>query len=214
MKIFIDTANLDEIIKANAWGIIDGVTTNPTLIAKESAHSSDIIDQILGIIDGPVCVEVLGTTIAKMVEEAQDLSNRSSKIVIKIPITPEGLKAVKVLSELNIKTNVTLVFSVNQALFAAKAGATYVSSFVGRLDDIGQEGMIVIRDLVDIYSKYHFPTQIIVASIRHPNHVIQAAKAGADIATVPFNVLKAMFIHPLTDIGLDQFLSDGKKINQ
>lgn len=214
MKIFLDTANLDEIVKANDWGIIDGVTTNPTLIARERSRFGELINQILSIVDGPLSVEVRGTTTAEMVAEAQDLSRTSPKIVTKIPVTREGLQAVKILSGLNIKTNVTLVFSANQALLAAKAGATYASLFIGRLDDIGQDGIGTLKDLVHIYENYDFQTRIIAASIRHPLHVTHAALSGADVATVPFRVLEAMYNHRLTDIGLDQFLSDGKKMRQ
>lgn len=206
MKIFIDTADIEEIKKANEWGVIDGCTTNPSLIAKEGKEFKEIIKEIKEIIDGPISVEVTSQNADAMVEEALALCT-SPNIVVKIPMTEEGIKAVK---QLEIPTNVTLVFSVNQALLAAKAGANYVSIFIGRLDDIGHEGMQVVRDTVDLFVN-NFDTEVIVASIRHPLHVIEAAKAGAHIATIPFNVLEKMFKHPLTDIGLDRFLKDWEK---
>ncbi len=214
MKIFIDTANIEEIKKANEWGVIDGVTTNPSLFAKEEKDFKSLITEILGIIDGPISVEVISTDSEGMVNEAVKMSNWSKNIVVKIPMIPEGLKAVKILSKKGIKTNVTLIFSVNQAILAAKAGATYVSPFTGRLDDIGHEGMQIVRDLVQIYKLYDFETEIIVASIRHPLHVIESAKTGADVATIPFGVIEKMFRHPLTDIGLKTFLEDWKKVVQ
>jgi transaldolase len=212
MKIFIDTANIEEIKTANEWGVIDGVTTNPTLVAKEGKDFKSIVNQILSIVDGPISVEVISTDSEGMVKEAVEMSKWSKNIVIKIPMIPEGLKAVKILNEKGVKTNVTLVFSVNQALLAAKAGATYVSPFIGRLDEIGHEGMQIIRDLVQIYKLYDFKTEIIVASIRHPLHVVESAKIGADVATIPFGVIEKMFKHPLTDIGLEKFLQDWKKV--
>jgi len=212
MKIFIDTANIEEIKTANEWGIIDGVTTNPTLVAKEGKDFKSIVNQILSIVDGPISVEVISTDSKGMVREALEMSKWSKNIVIKIPMIPEGLKAVKILNEKGIKTNVTLIFSVNQALLAAKAGATYVSPFIGRLDDIGHDGMQIIRDLVQIYKLYDFKTEIIVASVRHPLHVIESAKIGADVATIPFSVIEKMLKHPLTDIGLEKFLKDWKKV--
>ncbi len=214
MKIFIDTANIEEIKKANEWGVIDGVTTNPTLVAKEGKDFKSLINEILGIVDGPISVEVISTDSKGMVKEAVEMSKWSKNVVVKIPMIPEGLKAVKILNENGVKTNVTLVFSVNQALLAAKAGATYVSPFIGRLDDIGHEGMQIVRDLVNIYKLYEFETEIIVASIRHPLHVIESAKAGANVATIPFGVIEKMFKHPLTDIGLEKFLEDWKKLEK
>lgn len=214
MKIFIDTANIDEIKRANEWGVIDGVTTNPTLVAKEGKDFKSIIDQILSIVDGPISVEVISTDSEGMVKEALEMSKWSENIVIKIPMIPEGLKAVKILNEKGVKTNVTLVFSVNQAILAAKAGATYVSPFIGRLDDIGHDGMQIIRDLVQIYKLYDFKTEIIVASVRHPLHVIESAKIGAHVATIPFGVIEKMFKHPLTDIGLEKFLKDWGKVKK
>ncbi|MCX9026513.1 MAG: fructose-6-phosphate aldolase [Candidatus Methanoperedens sp.] len=214
MKIFIDTANIEEIKAANEWGIIDGVTTNPTLVAKEGKDFKSMVNQILSIVDGPISVEVISTESEGMVKEALEMSKWSKNIVIKIPMIPEGLKAVKILNEKGIKTNVTLVFSVNQGLLAAKAGATYVSPFIGRLDDIGHDGMQIIRDLVQIYKLYDFKTEIIVASVRHPLHVVESAKIGAHVATIPFNVIEKMFKHPLTDNGLEKFLKDWKKVQK
>ena len=212
MKIFIDTANIEEIKAANEWGIIDGVTTNPTLVAKEGKDFKSMVNQILSIVDGPISVEVISTESEGMVKEALVMSKWSKNIVIKIPMIPEGLKAVKVLNEKGIKTNVTLVFSVNQAILAAKAGATYVSPFIGRLDDIGHDGMQIIRDLVQVYKEYGFKTEIIVASVRHPLHVVESAKIGAHVATIPYNVIEKMFKHPLTDNGLEKFLKDWKMV--
>ncbi len=212
MKIFIDTANLDEIKRANDWGIIDGVTTNPSLVAKENGDFEEIVQEIISIVDGPISVEVISTDAEGMVKEAIEMSEWSQNIVVKIPMISEGLKAVKILNTKNIKTNVTLVFSINQALLAAKAGATYVSPFIGRLDDIGHDGMQIVCDMVEIFNIYNFKTEIIVASIRHPLHVIGAAKAGAHVATIPFNVIEKMFTHPLTDPGLKKFLNDWKKV--
>lgn len=212
MKIFIDTANVDDIKKANDWGIVDGVTTNPTLVAKEGKDFKALINEILSIVDGPISAEVISTDSEGMVQEALEISKWSENIVIKVPMIPEGLKAVKILNEKGIKTNVTLVFSVNQAILAAKAGATYVSPFIGRLDDIGHDGMQIIRDIVQIYKVYDFKTEVIVASIRHPLHVVESAKIGAHVATIPFGVIDKMFKHPLTDIGLENFLKDWNKL--
>ena len=214
MKIFIDTANIEEIKKANEWGVIDGVTTNPSLVAKESSEFKELVQQIVNIVDGPISVEAISTDAEGMVKEAVEVSEWSQNIVVKIPMIPEGLRAVKVLRSKDIKTNVTLAFSVNQALLAAKAGATYVSPFIGRLDDIGHEGMQIVRDTVQIYKLYNFKTEVIVASVRHPLHVIESAKAGAHVATIPFNVIEKMFKHPLTDIGLERFLEDWKKVKK
>lgn len=214
MKIFIDSANIEEINTANEWGVVDGVTTNPTLVAKEGKDFKALINDILGIVDGPISVEVISTDSEGMIKEALEMSKWSENIVVKIPMIPEGLKAVKILNENNVKTNVTLVFSVNQALLAAKAGATYVSPFIGRLDDIGHEGMQIIHELVKIYNLYDFKTEIIVASIRHPLHVIESAKTGAHVATIPFGVIEKMFKHPLTDIGLEKFLKDWEKLKK
>jgi len=212
MKIFIDTANIDEIRKANDWGVIDGVTTNPSLVAKEGRGFDEVVREIISLIDGPISLEVIILQSDEMIKEAIEMSGWSKNVVIKIPMTPEGLKAVKILNTKKIKTNATLVFSANQGILAAKAGATYVSPFIGRLDDIGHDGMQVVRDMVTIFNIYHFKTEIIVASIRHPLHVIEAAKAGAHVVTIPFNVIEKMFSHPLTDAGLAKFLSDWKKV--
>ena len=211
MKIFIDTANIDEIKEANTWGIVDGVTTNPSLIAKEGRDLQEVINEICSIVDGPISAEVISLESDKMVEEAMELVKLHKNIVIKIPMCIEGLKAVKVLAERGIKTNVTLIFSSQQALLAAKAGATYVSPFVGRLDDIGTTGVNLISDIATIFEVHEMDTQIISASIRNPIHVSECAMAGSDIATVPFNVLKQMSKHPLTDIGIAKFLSDYEK---
>ena len=212
MKIFVDTADLDEIRELASWGVIDGVTTNPTLIARSGRSFKEIVDEIFKIVDGPISLEVVGTTADEMVREARDLAKIHKNVVIKIPMTAEGLKAVKMLSKEGIKTNVTLVFSANQALLAAKAGATYVSPFIGRLDDMGHEGMQIVEEIVDIFRNYDFKTQIIVASIRHPVHVVQAARLGADIATIPPAVIKKMVKHALTDVGIKRFLEDWKKV--
>ena len=208
MKIFIDTANISEIIEANSWGIIDGVTTNPSLIAKEGRDLQEVINEICRIVDGPISAEVISLEADKMVEEAMELVKLHKNIVIKIPMCIEGLKAVKVLSERDIKTNVTLIFSSQQALLAAKAGATYVSPFVGRVDDIGARGTELIGEIASIFEIHDIQTEIIAASIRNPIHVSECALAGSDIATIPFGVLSQMAKHPLTDIGIEKFLSD------
>lgn len=212
MRIFIDTANIDEIRKANRLGVISGVTTNPSLIAKEGRNFREVVQEICEIVDGPISAEVISIDAEGMVEEALELAVIHPNIVIKIPMTDEGLTAAKVLKSKKIRTNVTLVFSANQALLAALAGATYVSPFVGRLDDIGQEGMELIREIVQIYENYDFDTQIIAASIRHPIHVTEAAKAGCHIATVPLKVIMQMTKHSLTDIGIEKFLADWETV--
>ena len=208
MKIFLDTANIEEIREANSWGIIDGVTTNPTLIAREGRDFKEVVEEICSIVDGPISAEVISTEAGGMIREARELAMIHENITIKIPMTVEGLKAVKVLAGEGIKTNVTLVFSASQALLAAKAGATFVSPFVGRLDDNTHYGMDIIDEIVQIFENYDFDTQVLVASVRHPLHVLEAAMMGADIATIPFGVLKKMAGHPLTDIGLERFLKD------
>ncbi|MCF6463902.1 fructose-6-phosphate aldolase [Clostridium sp. Cult1] len=213
MKLFIDTANIDEIKEVNEWGVICGVTTNPSLIAKEGRDFKEVIKEITNIVDGPISAEVISLEKEGMVKEARDLAKIHPNIVIKIPMTKEGLKAVKILSKEGIKTNVTLVFSPNQALLAAKAGATYVSPFIGRLDDIGNEGMNIIYDIVQIFDIHDIDTEIIAASIRHPIHVTEAAKAGAHIATVPYKVFLQMLNHPLTNIGIERFLKDWEGIS-
>lgn len=212
MKIFIDTANVKDIREANSWGIIDGVTTNPSLIAKEGKDFIETVKEITSIVDGPISAEVISLIANEMVKEAEGLSKIHKNIVIKIPFLKEGLKAVKILTEKGIKTNVTLIFSANQALLAAKAGATYVSPFVGRLDDASHYGMDLVRDIVTIYKNYGFKTQVIVASIRNPLHVIEASLAGAHVATIPMSVLETMLKHPLTDIGIKKFLEDWEKV--
>lgn len=208
MKLFIDTANINEIREANSLGIIDGVTTNPTLIAKEGRSFISVVQEICAIVDGPISAEAVSSKSDEIVKEARQLSKIHKNIVVKIPLTAEGLKAAKILSKDGVNTNLTLCFSPTQALLAAKAGATYVSPFIGRLDDISQVGMDLIRDIKTIYANYNFRTQIIVASIRNPIHVLEAALIGADIATVPYNVLMALVKHPLTDIGIERFLKD------
>jgi len=219
MKIFIDTADLEEIKELASWGIIDGVTTNPTLIAKTGRSLNEIIKEIFEIVNGPISLEVLSDKASDMVEEAKNLVSKINQkhrknIVIKIPMTPEGLKAVKKLKLEGIKTNMTLVFSSNQALLAAKAGASYVSPFIGRLDDIGQEGMQIIEEIVEIFRIYDIKTEVIVASIRHPIHVVQAARLGADIATIPPSVIRQMVKHSLTDIGIERFKKDWEKVKK
>jgi transaldolase len=212
MKIFIDTANIQEIKEAVSFGVIDGVTTNPSLVAKENRPALDILKEICSIVEGPVSAEVISLESKAMVAEARELAKIAGNIVVKIPLTKEGLKAVKLLSAEKIKTNVTLCFSPTQALLAAKAGADFVSPFIGRLDDISQVGMDLIADIRKIYSNYGFKTKIIVASVRNPLHVADAAKIGADIATIPFAVIEQLIKHPLTDIGVQRFLEDYKKI--
>ncbi|OGD26090.1 MAG: fructose-6-phosphate aldolase [Candidatus Aminicenantes bacterium RBG_13_63_10] len=214
MKFFLDTANLKEITEAAGWGILDGVTTNPTLVAKENMKFEDLITRICHIVKGPVSVECVATGAQDIITEAQQLAQIADNVVIKIPITLEGLKAIKVLSQEDIAVNTTLIFSSGQALLAAKAGARYVSPFIGRLDDISQEGMGLIDEIVSIYNNYAIETEIIVASIRHPRHVIEAALAGADIATVPYAVMEKLVSHPLTDIGIDKFLKDWSKVKK
>lgn len=212
MKLFIDTANVEEIKKANDMGIICGVTTNPSLISKEGRVFEDVVREIAQIVDGPISAEVISLDADGMVREAVQLSKIHKNIIIKIPMTAEGLKAVKILKKEGIKTNVTLIFSAGQALLAARAGASYVSPFVGRLDDAGNDGMELIEELTDIFNNYDMDTEIIAASIRNPMHVIQAARLGCHIATVPYKVLMQLIKHPLTDKGIDQFLKDWEKV--
>ncbi|OQX63744.1 MAG: fructose-6-phosphate aldolase [Desulfococcus sp. 4484_241] len=211
MKFFIDTANIDEIKEAVSMGMADGVTTNPSLIAREGRDFETIIKDICAVVDGPISAEVISLDTDGMVSEAEKLAAIHENIVIKIPMTVDGLKAVRLLAARGIKTNVTLVFSPLQALMAAKAGATYVSPFVGRLDDLSSDGMVLVEQIVDIYDNYAFDTEIIVASIRNPLHVLESALMGADIATIPFGVLKKLAAHPLTDRGIDAFMADWKK---
>ncbi|MBE3586799.1 MULTISPECIES: fructose-6-phosphate aldolase [Desulfofundulus] len=212
MQLFLDTANVEEIRKAYALGVISGVTTNPSLIAREGRDFAEVVREITTIVDGPISAEAVSLDAEGMIAEAEELAAIHPNIVVKIPMTAEGLKAVKVLATRGIKTNVTLVFSANQALLAALAGATYVSPFAGRLDDVGHDGMELIQEIMAIYSNYDFPTKVIAASIRHPVHVILAARAGADIATVPYKVLMQMLKHPLTDAGIEKFLADWARV--
>lgn len=214
MKLFIDTANVEEIRKANEMGVICGVTTNPSLIAKEGRDFKEVVKEITEIVDGPISTEVISLVADGMVKEALDLVKIHKNIVIKIPMTEEGLKAVKILSEKGIKTNVTLIFSATQALLAARAGASYVSPFVGRLDDIGQDGISLIEDIAAIFDIHGMETEIIAASIRHSMHVTNAALAGSDIATVPYSVIMGMTKHPLTDSGIERFLKDWEGVKE
>jgi transaldolase len=211
LKIFLDTANLEQIKKYNELGLVDGITTNPTLLSKENGDPKEIMGEILKIVKGPVSLEVISTDYDGMISEAHELSSYGKNAVVKIPMTADGLKAVRRLHQEGIRTNVTLIFSANQALLAAKAGARYVSPFIGRLDDIGEIGMDIIRDVVQIFNNYHYEAEVLVASVRHPLHVIDAAKLGAHVVTLPPDVLGKMIYHPLTDIGLARFLEDWKK---
>ena len=211
MKFFIDTANIDEIKKGLALGMVDGVTTNPSLIAKEQRPFQDILQDICAIVDGPISAEVVSLDAEGMVKEGRELAKLADNIVIKVPMIEEGLKATMMFSAENIKTNVTLVFSATQALLAAKAGATYVSPFIGRLDDISQNGMELISDIMSINDNYGFATEVIVASVRSPMHVLDSALIGADIATIPYKVIAQLAKHPLTDIGMENFLADWEK---
>jgi transaldolase len=212
MKFFVDTANIEEITKANELGLLDGVTTNPTLVSKEGRDFKELIREICDIVDGPVNAEVVSTDAQGMIDEARELVKLANNIVVKIPLIKEGLKAVKTLSGEDIKTNVTLCFSSVQALMAAKAGAAYISPFIGRLDDISHRGMDLIEQIITIYDNYGFETEVIVASIRNPIHVLEAALIGADISTIPYKVMEQLIKHPLTDIGLEKFLADWKKM--
>jgi len=214
MKFFLDTANLEQIKEAVSWGVIDGVTTNPTLVSKENTEFEDLIKKICEVVPGPVSAEVVSQNWKEMIEEAKNLAKLAENIVIKIPMTVDGLKATKQLSKENIKVNMTLIFSPSQALLAAKAGASYVSPFIGRLDDISTPGMSLVEDIVTIFNNYMFNTEIIVASIRHPLHVVEAALLGAHIATMPFPVLEKLINHPLTKIGLERFLKDWEKVKK
>jgi transaldolase len=211
MKIFIDSGSLRDIEGLVPLGIIDGVTTNPSLLAKESGDPRGIIKQICRTVQGPVSAEVVATETAGMIAEGRDLAKIDEHVVVKIPFTREGIKAIKALSSEGIRINTTLIFSATQALFAAKAGASYVSPFVGRLDDIATDGMDLIRQIVEIFGHFDFPTEVLVASVRHPMHIVQAARMGADICTCPAAVIEQCFKHPLTDIGLEKFLKDWEK---
>lgn len=214
MKFFIDTANIEEIREAASLGILDGVTTNPSLVYKEGKNFRKLLDEILKIVDGPVSAEVISTDYSGIMKEARDYADIHENIVVKVPLIKEGLKAVKTLTEENINTNVTLCFSPSQALMAAKAGASYISPFVGRVDDISTSGMDLISQIVQIYRNYQFDTKVLVASIRHPLHLVEAALMGADVCTMPFSVIDKLFNHPLTDIGLEKFISDWKKLTE
>ncbi|HYZ94314.1 MAG TPA: fructose-6-phosphate aldolase [Nitrososphaeraceae archaeon] len=212
MKIFLDSANLESIKTYNDMGILDGVTTNPSLLSKEKGDPRKVMNEIVRIVKGPVNLEVIGTDYEVMIEEAHRLKKYGENVVVKIPMIPTGLRAVKRLAQEGISTNVTLIFSSNQAILAAKSGASYVSPFIGRLDDNGQDGMSIVREITQIFANYKFETEILVASIRHPIHVIEAGKCGADIVTLPPEILQKMFTHPLTDKGLNGFLSDWNKV--
>lgn len=214
MKIFLDTANIQAIRHYSEMGMVDGITTNPTLLSKENEDPEKIMKEIVNIVQGPVSLEVISIETDKIIEEAYILKQYGSNVVIKVPMIPDGLKAVKKLTAKGIDTNVTLVFSASQALLAAKAGASYVSPFIGRLDDISNDGMNLIRDIHQIYKNYNYNTKILVASIRHPIHVIESAKAGADVVTLPPDILGKMFLHPLTDKGLKTFISDWENLKR
>ena len=214
MKIFIDTANLEQIEEVDSWGILDGVTTNPSLAAKEKGDFKTLVRKICETVGGPVSVEAMSTKAEEIYKEGKELAKIHPNIVIKVPMTEEGLKATRMLAKDGIKVNMTLIFSANQALLAAKAGASYVSPFIGRLDDIGQDGMDLVAEIMDIFDNYDLGTEIIVASVRHPIHVTQAARMGADIATIPYDVLKKMFKHPLTDSGIERFQKDWEKVSK
>ncbi len=214
MKLFLDTANLQEIEQALAWGVIDGVTTNPTLVVKEGKDFKKLLVEICRLVSGPVSAEVIATTTAEMVREAEELAAIAPQVVIKVPMTPNGLQAVVALREKEIRCNVTLVFSFNQALLAAKAGAAYLSPFLGRLDDLGYSGVGLVADICGIFRDYALKSEVIAASIRHPLHVVEVARAGAQIATLPFSVLSQMFKHPMTDLGIERFLADWSGANQ
>lgn len=212
MKIFLDTANIEQIKEANDWGVLDGVTTNPSLVAKENRKFEELVPQIMQICKGPVSLEVVSTDADGMVAEAEKLMEYGPQVIIKVPMIPEGLKAIRRLAEKEIATNCTLVFNATQALLAAKAGAKYVSPFIGRLDDAGHFGMELVQQMVTIFDNYAFGSEVLAASLRHPLHVVEAALAGADVATVPWGVLQKIVKHPLTDRGLDQFLKDWAKV--
>lgn len=214
MELFLDTANIEEIKEALSWGVISGVTTNPSLVAREKQDFKSLVKRICGIVRGPVSAEVLSLNADEMVIEARELSKIAPNVVVKIPMTKDGLKAVSILSQEGIHTNVTLVFSASQGLLAALAGATYVSPFIGRLDDVSNEGMDVVEDLVIMMENYGLPTKVIAASVRHPIHVLESARVSCHIATVPYKVLESMVRHPLTDIGIERFLNDWAKVKR
>jgi transaldolase len=212
VRLFIDTANVEHIREINEWGVLDGVTTNPTLVCKENRNYADCIKEVASIVSGPVSAEAVSMEAEGMIREARELAGIADNVNVKIPMCPEGLKAIKTLNGEGIMTNCTLVFSAAQALLAAAAGATFASPFLGRLDDIGNDGLRILGEIVDIYKRYDIQTQVIAASLRHPQHVIGSAMAGAHIATIPYEVFKQMVRHPLTDIGIERFLADWKKI--
>lgn len=212
MRLFIDTANVEHIREIHQWGVLDGVTTNPTLVCKENRNYADCVKEITSFVEGPVSAEAVSMDAEGMIREARELSRIAENVNVKIPMCPEGLKAIKALSNEGIMTNCTLVFSANQALLAAAAGATFASPFLGRLDDTGNDGLRILAEIVDIYERYEIQTQVIAASLRHPQHVIGSAMAGAHIATIPYEVFKQMVRHPLTDTGIERFLSDWEKI--
>lgn len=212
MKFFVDTAIIDEIKQAVAWGVCDGVTTNPSLVAKSGKSLAQVVTEITAVVDGPISVEATALDVEGLWREAQEIAAVSDNIVVKIPMTAEGMQVTRRCAEAGIKTNVTLVFSALQALLAAKAGATYVSPFIGRLDDIATDGMQLIANILEIYANYAFDTEIIVASVRHPIHILDSARMGADICTIPFDVIAKLYKHPLTDIGIERFLADWEKV--
>jgi transaldolase len=214
MKIFLDTANLDSVVKYDEMGIVDGITTNPTLLSKEKGNPIQTMKKIVEYVKGPVSLEIVAISFNEMMDEALKLAKYGENVVVKVPMTMDGLKVVKALSSKDIKTNVTLIFSATQALLAAKAGATYVSPFIGRLDDVGSEGLNLVSEIVQIFANYAISTQVLVASVRHPLHVIESAKTGADVVTLPPDILDKMIRHPLTDKGLDLFLNDWKKLEK
>jgi transaldolase len=216
MKFFLDTANMDEIRDAASYGVLDGVTTNPTLVAKEGEQRGfkELVREICEIVNGPVSAEVISTDIERMLDEARELADIHPHVVVKMPLTEDGIKATKRVSDEGIRVNVTLVFSPSQALIAAKAGAAYVSPFVGRLDDVSNIGMDIVRDIIQIYKNYDYPTEVLVASVRHPIHVVEAAKVGAHVATMPYKIFKQLVKHPLTDVGLERFLADWKNLKK
>jgi len=213
MQFWLDTADVEEIRAASRFGVVSGITTNPSLWAKAASGTDyrDVVLEICSIIDGPVSAECLAQDVKGLVQEAQNIASWHPNVVVKIPLDENGLEAIYRVAKEGIKVNTTLIFQPNQAMLAAQAGATYVSPFVGRLDDIGQDGMAVVRDIVGIFDRYHFPTQVLAASLRHPLHVVQAAQAGAHIATMPYSVLRSMFKHPLTDVGMQKFLEDARR---
>ncbi len=214
VKIFLDTAHIEEVREAASWGVLDGVTTNPTLVSKTGRKWAEVVQDIIALVDGPISLEVTTTKADEMVKQGRQLAKLHKNVVVKVQMTTEGLKAIRTLSAEGVRVNTTLIFSANQAILAAKAGAKYVSPFIGRLDDMGQEGMQVVREIIPIFRNYKFDCEVLVASIRHPLHVIEAAKLGADIVTVPFDVLRKMTRHALTDVGLQRFLEDWKKVPQ